>query len=199
MKEEFLARLKRRLGGRRSRAAAGTAHAAAVLVPLFRSDRGYEVLYTKRSEQVEHHPGEVSFPGGRYNPQVDRGLKDCALRETFEEIGLAPAEVDVLGAMEPVYTVSSSFVITPYVAAIPYPHRITLNRAEVSEVFSVPLDALRAPRAWEREVWEFAGSRVPIETFRWNGHVIWGATQRITRSLLDLLGSETGEIGGQPT
>ncbi len=198
MKEEVLALLKRRLGGCRGRVAPGTVNAAAVLVPLFRSDRGYEVLYTRRSEQVEHHPGEVSFPGGRYNPQVDRGLRDCALRETFEEIGLAPAEVEVLGALEPVYTVSSSFVITPYVGAIAYPHRITPNPAEVSEVFSVPLDALRAPQAWEREVWEFAGSRVPIETFRWDGHVIWGATQRITRSLLNLIDWETGEIGGQP-
>jgi len=160
---------------------------AAVLVPLFLSECGCEILYTERSNYVEHHRGEVSFPGGRFHPGVDRTLRDCALRETHEEIGLVPTAIDVLGAMEPVRTLSSSFVITPFIGVIPYPYQVELNQLEVSQVFSVPLKALQDPKKWKRESREFRGNLVSIDAFRWKGHLIWGATQRITADLINLV------------
>jgi 8-oxo-dGTP pyrophosphatase MutT (NUDIX family) len=131
----------------------------------------------------------VAFPGGRFHPAEDPDLAATALREAHEEIGLAPADVRILGPLDDIETIATRFVITPFVGVVPHPYPWQPSPEEVDAIFTVALRALAAPGASRRELWEFDGRRVPIDTFPVDGHVIWGATQRITRNLLDVLGA----------
>jgi 8-oxo-dGTP pyrophosphatase MutT (NUDIX family) len=160
---------------------------AAVLVPLLVTEGGPGLLFTRRSQRLPHHRGQVAFPGGRHHPEVDADLEATALREAHEEIGLVPDDVRLLGALDDIETVGSGFVITPFVGLVPHPYPWRACPSEVDVIFTVPLAVLRAPGAERRELWDFGGSRVPIDTFPVDGHVIWGATQRITRNLLHVL------------
>jgi len=161
--------------------------AAAVLVPLLDIGGQPSLLFTRRASGLPHHQGQVAFPGGRHEPDEDGDLATTALREAHEEIGLAPADVRLLGALDDIETVSTRFVITPFVAAVPWPYDYHACPEEVDAIFTVPLRALRAPDALRRETWDFGGRSVPIDTYPVDGHVIWGATQRITKNLLGVL------------
>src|SRR5262245_23043151 len=160
---------------------------AAVLVPLLVPADGVHVLYIRRSTALPHHQGQIAFPGGIVH-QGDPDRIGTALREAHEEVGIAPAEVRVLGVLDDIETVSSRFVITPVVGLVPnaYPWRPCAR--EVDRIFTVALRDLLAPEAQRREAWDFDGRTVPIDAFAVAGHVIWGATHRITRNLLDVLG-----------
>jgi len=160
---------------------------AAVLVPLLAIEGEPSVLFTRRSTRLPHHQGQVAFPGGRHHPDEDADLLATALREAREEIGVDPADVRLLGALDDIETVSTRFVITPYVGLVPHPYAFRACPAEVDAIFTVPLRVLQAPGAERREVWDFDGREIPIDTYPVDGHVIWGATQRITRNLLGVL------------
>jgi len=161
--------------------------AAAVLVPLFERDDGLHLVYVTRGETAPNHPGQVAFPGGRHAPGTDASLLATALREAEEEIGVAARDVDVLGALEPVRTFTSNFLISPFVGCVPHPYAFRPNPAEVTEVFSVPLTALADPANLVEERATLGGERVPIVSYRVAGRTIWGATQRITAVVVDLL------------
>lgn len=161
--------------------------ASAVLVPLFERDGALHLLYTKRSDDLPHHRGQIAFPGGRHVADADASLLATALRETNEEIGVDPGHVDVLGLLAAIHTFSSNFLISPFVGVIPHPYDFRPEPREVSEIFSVPLDVLFDPATMTEEEWTYEGRAVPVTTYRYGGHVIWGATQRITQALLDLL------------
>jgi len=162
---------------------------AAVLVPLLAVDGEPSLLFTRRSAALPHHQGQVAFPGGRRHPDQDPDLLATALREAHEEIGLAPADVRLLGALDDIETVSTQFLITPFVGVVPWPYPFRPCPREVDAIFTVPLRVLQAPGAERRELWDFGGREVPIDTYHVDGHVIWGATQRITRNLLAVLGA----------
>jgi 8-oxo-dGTP pyrophosphatase MutT (NUDIX family) len=161
---------------------------AAVLIPLQATEDDVHIVYTRRSPNLPQHAGQVAFPGGTREPG-DATLAATALREAHEEIGLRPADVTILGRLDDIDTVASRFVISPFVARVPYPYAWTPHAAEVDAIFSVPVPRLLAPDAERRELWDFDGHSVPITHFPVGDHVIWGATHRITRSLLDLLRS----------
>lgn len=187
MPADLLAGLRAALAAEAPPAAALSGTPSAVLVPLFVVGRELHLLYIKRSESLPSHRGQVAFPGGRHAPEVDATLLATALRETAEEIGVAPHHVDVLGPLPAIHTFSSNFVINPFVGLIPHPYELRPDPREVSEVFSVSLATLRDPTTRAAEEWTLEGRKVPIETYRHGGHVIWGATQRITAALLDLI------------
>ncbi len=188
--DDLVAALARTLAARpRAVLALPEKTASAVLVPLLAVDGEPSLLFTRRSQHLPHHQGQVAFPGGRHQ-DGDVDLAATALRESEEEIGLPPANVRVLGALDDIETVSTRFVITPYVGVIPHPYEFRACAREVDAIFTVPLRALQAPGAERRELWDFDGRRVPIDTFPVEGHVIWGATQRITRNLLHLLAAQ---------
>jgi len=159
----------------------------AVLVPMLVVDGEPHLLFTRRAADLTHHQGQVAFPGGRHHPDEDVDLRATALREAHEEIGLDPKDVRVLGALDDIETVATRFVITPFVGVVPHPYAFTPSPAEVAVIFTVPLRVLQAPDAERQETWDFGGRSVPIATFPVDGHVIWGATQRITRNLLGVL------------
>jgi 8-oxo-dGTP pyrophosphatase MutT (NUDIX family) len=160
---------------------------AAVLVPLFARDDDLHLLYTTRSADLPTHAGQIAFPGGRHATDADPTMLATALREAEEEIGLGAADVEVLGALDPIHTFSSNFLITPFVARVPHPYPFRLDPREVHDVFSVPLRVLHDPATTVAETWTIDGRAIPVTAYRHDGRTIWGATQRITASLLDLV------------
>jgi len=168
-----------------------TAVPAAVLVPLIRAAGEWGVLYTRRTESVETHRGQVSFPGGR----LESGEPPAAgaLREAEEELGIRPEDVTVVGQMDSLLTVTQ-YAVTPIVATLPWPYTFRPHPAEVASVFHVPLAWLADPAHLEtrrREPFGL-GPSVPVNYFEpYLGEVIWGVTARITLDLLTLLGMRT--------
>jgi 8-oxo-dGTP pyrophosphatase MutT (NUDIX family) len=164
------------------------ARPAAVLVPLYVQDFVWHVLYTRRTESVEDHRGQVSFPGGMLESE-DESPEQAALRETEEELGILAEDVNILGALDPIPTITQ-YLIVPIVGSIPWPYPLKINQDEVAVAFGVPLEWLTDPANLEIRQWKshYKGSNDSIHFFHpYQGEVIWGATARITLSLLELI------------
>ena len=160
---------------------------AAVLVPLIRTGKGVDLLFTKRTDSVETHKGQISFPGGVVD-QEDRDPVHTALREAQEEIGLNAGEVETLGLLDDLAT-PTGFIITPVVGFLQQWPVLVVNEAEVAEVFSVPLEFFAGERHAERELRIVHGKAHQVWVYKRDDHVIWGATAVIIRSLLRRLES----------
>jgi 8-oxo-dGTP pyrophosphatase MutT (NUDIX family) len=166
---------------------------AAVLVPLVRRDE-MTVLLTQRTDHLTNHPGQISFPGGRAEPEDDDSAA-TALREAGEEIGLDPAQVEVLGSM-PTYTTGTGFIVTPIVGLVEPDLALRVDPFEVAAVFEVPLAFLMNPANHRRHAIEVAGARREFLSMPWHGadehgraqhFFIWGATAAMLRNLYCLL------------
>ncbi|HUK41450.1 MAG TPA: CoA pyrophosphatase [Candidatus Acidoferrales bacterium] len=157
---------------------------AAVLMPIQERDDGDYLVLTKRAENLNHHRGQVAFPGGRVDAG-DRGELEAALRESYEEIGIDPSDVRVLGRLDQV-TAAADFVVTPFVGTIPSPYEFRLNPVETAAVFFVPIAALLEPQ--RVTIADHPSSRgEPVYHFDFDGWDIWGATARIIVQFLDLV------------
>ena len=148
--------------------------AAAVLVPVVDHPSGLTVIFTKRTSHLKAHSGQVSFPGGRAEPE-DPTPEFTALREAQEEIGLAMERVEVLARM-PEYLTRTGFRVTPVVGLLTPPLDLTPDPNEVAEVFEVPLAFLLDPSNHRRETRELQGRTVGFYTMDYGGRTIWGAT-----------------------
>jgi len=165
---------------------------AAVLVPLY-VDRGrLHSVFTKRQDDLRRHPGEISFPGGRYD-EGEADLRATALREAQEEIGLPEKAVDLVGALQPTSTIATGYAVYPFVGLIEAGRTWTPSAGEVAEVLELPLDALLAGYARRRLIRR--GMPIRTDTYLVGDHLIWGATARILADLFDrirpLLNGET--------
>jgi 8-oxo-dGTP pyrophosphatase MutT (NUDIX family) len=158
---------------------------AAVLVPLFQKDGDCHLLFTKRSEEVKYHKGEISFPGGVVDEE-DRELIHTALREAREEIGLKENDVQIIGVLDDIVTITE-FIVTPIVGLFPYPYPFKVSEVEIAELIEVPLASLLKKDCFnEREI--FRGSeREIVYAYQYGKHIIWGATARILKQFLDLI------------
>ncbi len=160
--------------------------ASAVLVPLYQKDNKTCILFTKRTETVMAHKGQTSFPGGSCEPE-DKSTQDTALRESYEEIGLAPEDVDVLGELDDTITHNTGYIIFPVVGFIPYPYQFRLSADEVEEIVEIPLEALQDKRNFREEVEEYEGKLCPAYFCNYEEQAIWGATARIIHNLVEIL------------
>ena len=176
---------------------------AAVLIPLFERDDEVHVVLTKRPETMPSHQGEIAFPGGTVQPGVDRSPVDAALREAHEEIGLDPAAVEVVVALDRLGTVGSRFVIDPFVGLLAEPPdaaarsaggRARLRRRRCASCSTTS--------TYREEHWTFPVSdarpftELDVVFFELEGETVWGATARILRSFLARLLGVEGEVSG---
>jgi 8-oxo-dGTP pyrophosphatase MutT (NUDIX family) len=159
--------------------------AAAVLVPLFHRQGNWHILFIKRTEKVKYHKGQISFPGG--NREKGEPLLATALRECQEEIGLQVGDTEVLGELDDELTTTSNYIVTPFVAAIPWPYHFRLNEDEVEEIIEIPIAALRDRACLRQDTEILNGKTVPSYTYLCQGRVIWGATARILNRFLDII------------
>ena len=160
---------------------------AAVLVPLVRENGSWSVLLTARTDLVEDHKGQVSFPGGACEKD-DSGLEATALRETAEEIGLPAGSARVLGFMAEYQTISN-YLVTPVVAEVDWPFPLKLETREVRRAFTVPLEFLARPGHHTERLTTIRGQEVMLVYFEpWEGEVLWGISARIMLDLLMQLG-----------
>lgn len=148
--------------------------AAAVLVPILRRSDGDTVLFTVRNRLLKRHPGQISFPGGRVEAD-DADVVSAALRESWEEVGLQPEAVRVLGSLDR-YVTRTGYCVTPVVGVIENPPFFVPADDEVEEVFEVPLAFVLDPRNHARETLETEGRRGHFYAIHFGERYIWGAT-----------------------
>lgn len=154
---------------------------AAVLIPLV-IDRGEAaLLFTKRTEEVRHHKGQICFPGG-VRDEIDESLWHTALRETKEELGIDSTRITCLGQLPEIVT-PTGFHVTPFAGFVASLKDMTPNASEIATVFSVPFKHLQNPQNVRFETREFFGSPHSMPFFSFGEHVIWGATGRMILSL----------------
>ncbi len=153
------------------------ARPSAVLVGLFESVNGVEAILTRRSQELKNHRGEISFPGGRL--ESGETVIDAALRETHEEIGLAPDDAKIIGELNSMSTVVSNSHIVPVVARYSSAPSMRAMNSEVDRVFSVPLLELTRQDTYCQEHWVFSDREFQLNFFYLDDETIWGATARI--------------------
>lgn len=159
---------------------------AAVLIALRPGPNGLEVLLTRRSEELRQHAGQISFPGGRMDPE-DLDLVTTALRETWEEVGIPPAQVTIYGSLLRIPMVSG-YAVTAYVGEFPEDTVLTMNPGEIDELIVAPLrdlSDLRIHRV-EEQVWN--GTLLPVHFFDYQDHLVWGATGFMLHEFFKYLG-----------
>jgi 8-oxo-dGTP pyrophosphatase MutT (NUDIX family) len=158
--------------------------AAAVLVPMFEAAGEAWVILTKRPDWMPSHQGEIAFPGGKFEPRFDPDVRATALREANEEIGLAPADVEIVARLEGLSTVGSRFVISPFVGFLAERPVLVPNHHEVARVLEVPLSDLMTDGVYREERWDIPAADGSIHFYELEDETVWGATARILTSLL---------------
>lgn len=158
---------------------------AGVLVPIFCREGEYYLLFTKRTEQVKEHKGQISFPGGGYQAE-DGTLLNTALRESAEEIGLAPDRVRILGVLDDLPTQTSTYIISPFVGVIPWPYQFTANPDEIEEIIELPIAALLDKACQRQQTESIDGQETTNPSYHVQGRIIWGATARILQQFLTI-------------
>jgi 8-oxo-dGTP pyrophosphatase MutT (NUDIX family) len=156
---------------------------AAVLVPILGAAPEPRLVFTRRTETLSRHAGEISFPGGLVDP--GESLASAALREAEEELGLAPSDVELVGALEPLHTRVTGILIVPFVGFLWKDPRFTPNPAEIAEVLEYSLSDLIA--TGKPADFEFAGRTFATQVYEMRGGTIWGATAHILASFIELI------------
>lgn len=159
---------------------------AAVLVPLVEREGGLTIMLTKRTAHLAHHPGQISFPGGRLEEEDKGDFATCALRETEEETGLDRHKVRLLGRLDD-YATGTGFIITPLVGIIDPPFTLSPDSFEVAEVFEVPLAFVLDQANHQLQSREVRGRQRPFWALTWEDRLIWGATAGILVNLSEVL------------
>ncbi len=165
-----------------------------MLVPIFEDDDEARIILTKRPETMPTHRGEIAFPGGKLEAERDRSLRDAALREAHEEIGLDPAVVDIVAELDSLTTVASRFVLTPFVGLLARRPDLRPDPTEVVSVFDVAISELLDDDVYREERWDVPpdlgitpGADRAIHFFELRGETVWGATARILARFLNHL------------
>ncbi|HYI08955.1 MAG TPA: CoA pyrophosphatase [Thermoanaerobaculia bacterium] len=157
---------------------------ACVLIPLIRTAGGWSILFTRRSENLAAHSGQIAFPGG--SVEGDESLEQAAVREAEEEVGIPASRVELIGRLDDVIT-HSGFLVAPFAGVIHEPVEYVIQEAEVVEVFEVPLEALLDTNNPEIRYVPFRGKQFPAYFYRYEDYEIWGLTGRMLKAFLDLV------------
>lgn len=171
--------------------ASDTIRKAAVLVPVVLHENGPSILFTKRTDHLKSHAGQVSFPGGKAEPQ-DKNAVDTALRETEEEVGVSRERIEVIGRLD-TCTTATGFKIVPIVGLIRPPFDIDPDPSEVAKVFEVPLMPVLEKDLLQQVRKEYAGKSWNTYSMVWKDWYIWGATAVILKNLVDIINTHHQE------
>jgi 8-oxo-dGTP pyrophosphatase MutT (NUDIX family) len=173
-----------------------TSRPAAVLMALFEEHGDTHVILTKRPDTMPSHQGEIAFPGGGFDERVDTTLRDAALREAYEEIGLDPGVVEIVAELDSLVTVMGRFLLTPFVGLLPGRPELAPHETEVVSVFDVALSELLDEVTFREERWDVPpgvgvtpGPDRSIHFYELPGETVWGATARILTNFLTHLTS----------
>lgn len=158
---------------------------AAVLIPLFFKEGQAHLLFTKRTELVEHHKGQISFPGGRFD-DTDANLEFTALRETEEEVGICMDHMEILGHTDRFLT-NTYFLVSPFVGFFSYPYPYVISEAEIERIIEVPLLHLLQPEIFETKPIKKDGHSWMVHYYHYNSDVIWGVTGFLLSNFLSIL------------
>ena len=154
---------------------------ASVLIPILTFKKDLEILLTKRSNNLKNHPGQIAFPGGKKD-QIDSSPIETALRETQEEVGLNPKNVEIIASL-PLHRTATGFVIKPYLGLINQPFSETLRQGEVDEIFTVPYEYILNEKNFSIQTRKWNGSQRSYYVVPYGPYYIWGATARILLNL----------------
>jgi len=157
---------------------------SAVLIPIFYKNGEPHLLLTLRTETVASHKGQISFPGGT-RENGDSDLLATALRETFEEVGIRPEDIEVLGELDDLLAVTN-FVVTPFVGVFPYPYDFRVSDDEIAELIEIPLSFFIDPRNRRTEEWLYRGRNATVYFYDYGKYTVWGVTARILKGFVDL-------------
>ena len=135
--------------------------------------------------KVKHHKGEVSFPGGMADDD-DKNLKKTALRELYEEVGIKEEDIDILGVLDDIVTMSD-FIVTPFVGYFPYPYPFKISKDEVDELIELPLSVLLDKDKLTKKMMGYRSKVGLVYIYEYNNHQIWGATAKILKQFIDLI------------
>lgn len=162
---------------------------AAVIIPLY--ERGDEpwMVFTRRTQHVKHHKGEISFPGGARDAS-DADMRATAIRETVEELGVDPAVIDIVGELDDYPTFVTNYLITPFVAMIPAEHAFDHSEREVHEVIELPVREMAS--AARTEDWSDRGRPFPMYFYETRGYTVWGVTGHILQRFFSIAGEALG-------
>jgi len=158
---------------------------AGVLILLYPWNDALHLVLTRRTERMSRHQAQISFPGGRQD--LRETLRQTALREAREELGILPGSVRILGELTPLYIPPSNFCIFPVVASTAGRPEFSPSPKEVSEMIEVPLTHFLDPRNRHEEDWIIRGEQVAVPFYEFNGHKVWGATAMVLAELLALI------------
>ena len=154
---------------------------ASVLIPILTFKKDLEILLTKRSNNLKNHPGQIAFPGGKKD-QIDSSPIETALRETQEEVGLNPKDVEIIASL-PSHKTATGFVIKPYLGLINQPFSETLRQGEVDEIFTVPYEYILNEKNFSIQTRKWNGSQRSYYVVPYGPYYVWGATARILLNL----------------
>lgn len=166
----------------------GEPRSAAVLIPLFQKDGGWHITLIRRTADLTEHSGQVAFPGGRTDPD-DISPEATALREAYEEIGILPQDVHILGRLAETLTITN-FRVTPIVGLIPWPYSFHPAVEEVARIFTIPLDWLADPHHHEQRLRQLPAPYAPIKVayfHPYDGEILWGVSARFMLELLKVI------------
>lgn len=157
---------------------------AAVLIPIVDDGGPPRIVLTRRTAELNTHQGQVAFPGGRLDP--GESAAEAALREAWEEVGLSPEAVDVLGELDDIPTIHNDTVVTPVVGRVMGSPSLVPNPREVARIFEIPLEALAEASGWRVQRADWQGRSYPIYFFEWEGETLWGLSGYVTMQLMEL-------------
>lgn len=172
---------------RRPESAAGQARLGGVLILFYCYGDELHLVLTRRREDLNNHAGQISFPGGKH--EANETLQETAVREAYEEIGINPAHITILGQLTPLYILPSDFEVYPTVAWYSNGQRPTFHPSadEVAELLEVPLRHLFQPETRVEETWQLHGHEMTVPFFAVNGHKVWGATAMMLSEMVERL------------
>ena len=164
---------------------------AGVMLLIYEKKGEYCILLNKRTDLVDQHKGEISFPGGRMSPE-DTTLMETAFRETYEEMGILPKDVTILGELDDVPT-NSRYLINTFVGTIPYPYPFKPSKLEVAEILEIPVTAFMKSDYNHKSNQVVKKSPTKFPSYSYKEHVVFGATARILNRFVSLLEADRNE------